>query len=115
VHMGTRADQPVNDPDCREIEDTFAAEVACESERLLYVAMTRAQHYLIVTGHQVGRTHGFDTTTFRQRLWDACQAAGGKAEERFGLPLCALHRTVDDVPMATTAKEASEQPTTQRE
>lgn len=94
MHMGTRTEQPFGDADCRGIEERFATDVECESERLLYVAMTRAQHYLFVTGHEAAKSQGFDATNFHSRLWEGCLAAGGSETQWLGQSVCsAWHRT----------------------
>lgn len=51
-YLGRRSDLPKNDPHFQMLEKSLGDEALRENYRLLYVALTRAQFHLLITGHQ---------------------------------------------------------------
>ena len=51
-YVGTKTEQPVKHPGFDAIFQSLDADLKAESDRLLYVALTRARQYLLVTGSQ---------------------------------------------------------------
>jgi ATP-dependent helicase/nuclease subunit A len=70
---GTAGEQPrAAGNELAQYLEAAEARTAQEAHRLLYVALTRSQHYLFVTGHKPGKANGLAGTTYHPLL----QAAG---------------------------------------
>ncbi len=52
AYVGRRSDRPDEDAHFEKIENILRKEAQQENLRLLYVALTRAQYHLLITGHQ---------------------------------------------------------------
>lgn len=70
-YLGRRDEQPPDDPHFQALLAQDEQNIVDECQRLLYVALTRASQYLVVTGHQASRTRGLPATIMHQRLWQA--------------------------------------------
>ena len=71
--MGTIATRPADDPTLNQLLAQDELAIAQESQRLLYVALTRASHYVIITGHNTGGAQGLDSTRIYDRLASAAR------------------------------------------
>jgi ATP-dependent exoDNAse (exonuclease V) beta subunit len=86
-YIGKKQDQPVDHPEFDELVTAVLQEAQSENERLLYVALTRAKHHLLITGHR-NRKDKATTPTFHaimQRI--AEQAPSFEARTSAGQPV----------------------------
>lgn len=87
--MGTKHMRPADDPMIERLLTKDEEDITQESQRLLYVALTRASHYVVVTGHSHERTQGLASTKMYARLVDAANdlvAMGSYHRTNFALP-----------------------------
>jgi ATP-dependent helicase/nuclease subunit A len=74
---GRREEQPLAVPAFKRLAELAAAGIQDECQRLLYVALTRARQYLVVTGHEGGQglpgtvVYGQISRAFAARTTDA--------------------------------------------
>ena len=62
TYIGTKEDQPSNNAHFTRLSRTVEDKIKDESLRLLYVALTRAKHYLLLTGHNAASRKGLEET-----------------------------------------------------
>jgi ATP-dependent exoDNAse (exonuclease V) beta subunit len=92
-YVGTLDEAPVGDLGFDRLAAAHAEATREECLRLLYVAMTRARQYLLVTGHRPGRLKGVEGTVFYVHLRAATAAAEGRSAQllpAFGVELAVL-------------------------
>ncbi len=95
-YVGTKADQPLRDPEFAALLAGGEVEARQECARLLYVAMTRARQYLMVTGHLAAQTRGLKGTSFYPELWTvATSYPTEQTIEIEGLLVRAISSTLD--------------------
>lgn len=70
-YIGTSETQPVADPAFQALTSQASDAITEECHRLLYVALTRARQYLLVTGHKPGRRSGLDDSFLHERMAQA--------------------------------------------
>ncbi len=70
-YVGTSGEQPQADPQFKQVLEATVGAVSEECERLLYVALTRARQYLVISGHQPARLKGIASTVVYPRLAEA--------------------------------------------
>ena len=69
IFSGTKTDRPVGEHwDLARNIRTANSRTTQEAHRLLYVAVTRAQHYLFITGHEPSSGSGLKETLYHQHL-----------------------------------------------
>ena len=61
-YIGTSSEQPQADTTFNHLVASAEEQIASECQRLLYVALTRARQYLIISGHEAKRRVGLATT-----------------------------------------------------
>ena len=72
--VGTSAEQPQADHQFLQVLEATESSVSAECDRLLYVALTRARQYLMISGHQPARIKGIANTVVYPRLAEAIHA-----------------------------------------
>lgn len=75
VYVGSKNEQPIGDPSFNRIFEQLTLEKDLESNRLLYVALTRAEQYLLVTGHTCHRNDAVGTG-FHKMIWNLVEERG---------------------------------------
>ncbi|MBM4252482.1 MAG: hypothetical protein FJ146_10965 [Deltaproteobacteria bacterium] len=70
-YVGTSTEQPQADAQFRQVLEATETSVGAECERLLYVALTRARQYLLISGHAPARIKGLASTVVYPRLAEA--------------------------------------------
>lgn len=80
AYVGRRSDRPAADPHFEGLDKILHEAAYQENVRLLYVALTRAQYHLIISGHQK-RKQGLG---FYPLLKDAALSAGAEEREEGG-------------------------------
>lgn len=102
-YVGTRDAAPTDDPAFELLQNTYERGTREECMRLLYVAMTRARQYLLITGHRPARSKGIEGTIFYDHL-RTCLSTVRTPEvlSQFEVPLAALNSNPDPcaVPMS---------------
>jgi ATP-dependent exoDNAse (exonuclease V) beta subunit len=71
AYVGTKNSQPIDDQNFAGVLATQRNQLRAEAQRLLYVALTRASHYLVITGNKPG-TRGKES--FFPRLWKSLES-----------------------------------------
>ncbi len=82
-YVGKKADQPTHDEHMNGIHEQLLQESAAENLRLLYVALTRAQYCLVVSGHQRKAGKPADRS-FHTLIENAFLALGSRTQLRCG-------------------------------
>jgi ATP-dependent helicase/nuclease subunit A len=81
--LGNKPDQPYEDSDFSEIQEAMQANLRAESERLLYVAMTRAQCGLVIAGAAPAAiAQASDRPSFFQRMLESLRQCTPKGTDR---------------------------------
>jgi ATP-dependent helicase/nuclease subunit A len=91
--MGSSDRKPAGDERYDRLVALDEEDVVQESQRLLYVALTRASQYLVVTGHEPKRAVGLTSSIVHGRLLEAAGSlgeAGGCELYRMPLPIVAV-------------------------
>lgn len=83
-YMGSRDQKPKDHNDFDQIYADLDQEAMSENERLLYVAITRARHHLIITGREGSKTSNESSKGFYEHLKEAITACGAKPCEHDG-------------------------------
>ncbi len=79
IFSGTKSDRPIGEHwDLSRNVKTANIRTIQEAHRLLYVALTRAQHYLFITGHEPSSGGGLKETLYHQHLVGALATADSK-------------------------------------
>jgi hypothetical protein len=87
-YMGSSDRKPAGDEHYDRLVALDEDDVVQESQRLLYVALTRASQYLLVTGHEPKRAVGLAGSIVHGRLLEAASSLGeGGACELYRMPL----------------------------
>lgn len=81
-YIGTKSMGPKGDPDFEQLHQQIEAEKRDEDHRLLYVALTRAKHHLLITGRQPSRGKG--ANNYLSYLWQTAGDAGFEEESGDG-------------------------------
>lgn len=92
-YMGSSDRKPASDEGYDRLVALDEEDVVQESQRLLYVALTRASQYLVVTGHEPKRAVGLTSSIMHGRLLEAAGSlgeAGGCELYRMPLPIVAF-------------------------
>lgn len=100
AYVGTKETQPNSDANFDSILASQKAQLQAEAQRLLYVALTRASHYLLITGSEPG-TGGKDS--FFPRLWQSLQSLANSRQ----VGPCLAISTVDNFSCSTNAPRPS--------
>lgn len=95
-YIGTKDDQPKNDLYFDRIFSNLSASLQEESERLLYVALTRASHHLIVSGNEKKRKSSSGARSFLAAVKDAMQGMGAVEKLLAGKQAWTLESTLSD-------------------
>lgn len=74
-YIGRDEDRPIDDPLFDELLASAARQISEECFRLLYVALTRARQYLLITGHQPDRRVGLAETVLYEPLRQALESS----------------------------------------
>ena len=74
-YMGKKEQKPVGDRGFDAIYEALDKEALKETERLLYVGMTRARHHLLITGAKKAKAK--EPEGFYEALYKACRDRGG--------------------------------------
>ncbi|HET9237191.1 MAG TPA: UvrD-helicase domain-containing protein [Oligoflexus sp.] len=80
-YVGRKTDQPTDDTHMDGIHHQLLQESTAENLRLLYVALTRAQYCLVVSGHQ-RRAQKPDDHSFHSLIHRAAEALGAAVKSR---------------------------------
>lgn len=62
TYIGVKAEQPHGSPSFDQLSQEATQKITDESLRLLYVALTRAKHYLLLSGHKPASERGLSET-----------------------------------------------------
>jgi ATP-dependent helicase/nuclease subunit A len=88
-YVGRKTDQPTQDTHMEGIHRRLLQESTAENLRLLYVALTRAQYFLVISGHR-RRPQKPDDHCFHDLIERAAQTLGGTVKRRCGLDVLDL-------------------------
>ena len=107
-YLGSKTDRPSSDPHFDELLAAGSERIVEECQRLLYVALTRARQYLIVTGHQVSnRSKGIENTKPFGQLQSAAVAAGAEPITIAGQAFLKLERRQVETKVSAPASPAA--------
>jgi ATP-dependent exoDNAse (exonuclease V) beta subunit len=112
-YIGSKSEgcRPVDDPEFDKLLATSKEQSLVESHRLLYVALTRARHHLLITSRKSKAT---SKDGFHAHLKQALVELGGIDSEIFNHQATVIHRRAASLPLAleSTVKDRQQIPTT---
>ena len=82
TYIGNREEQPREAPAFKRLSEEAVQKIKDESLRLLYVALTRAKHYVLITGHEGDGKKGLAETVPYPLLRDAISTLPEDAKDR---------------------------------
>jgi len=101
-YVGTKKEQPSGDAGFEQIQRQLEQELAAEAARLLYVALTRSRHHLLITAHGAPK-EGQEVPGFFPHLRQSLVDCGGALTHLLGTAAAQLARGCSEAVMAGAA------------
>lgn len=104
-YVGTQQDRPKEDLRFDQLFQGVLEDDRMENQRLLYVALTRAKHHLLLSGSR--RVDSKKDHGFHQHLWQCCEELTAKEKTLQEQPYLEIENNLDNLNLTPIERESS--------